>query len=656
MKKKIYFWLVLCNIFLCINSYASIVDINRAKQVAINFMSSKGNYNITVNNVQIKSLNNVPTLYIVNFNQGGWVIIAADDSSYPVAAYNKFGVYSDIGNEPLVELISIYSHQVSTGSLLKSTNSDIADSWDRYSSSFDLKSINYSSNDWLLNTEKGDVRWGQGKNNSGTCTPSYNAKVNSSSNSDCDCGHKPVGCAAVAMGQVMWYWEWPTKYDWNNIPSSITSNTESTKASNIASLLKDCGTKANTSYTFCSGAWTTINNTEEAMVDGFAYKSSLKKKRSGWDHDDAWLDLLRSEIDCGRPIIYRGDKADLSTEKHIFICDGYDQENPDFFHFNWGWRGSYQQSGDPYFSLRNLNPGSSNFTKNQMAIVGISPSYDSYTGSISSVNYSSVKGTTQEIAGDNITLPAQGKELIIETNSNYTLTSGKTIILKPGFHALKGSDFSAKIAAIRSKEDTDIKVEKWINGFSPNNDGINDVLTFKVSNADSWECEIFDVSDQPIFQSAGLIVNGEANVWDGSEAPGNSFEENFLIGIRFKNNYGRSLGNAYVVSVRDNRKSASLLKAIEIDDEADKPISENLNNKSVNFTVYPNPFTDEIKINTSRLFDYYDYSIVNVAGNKLLDDTTVGDTVIKTDSFISGIYIVIIRDHNGMIHRYKVVK
>ena len=73
-------------------------------------------------------------------------------------------------------------------------------------------------------------------------------------------------------------------------------------------------------------------------------------------------------MNAGRPIIYRSCPSSGSGgDCHIFNCDGYDANG--FFHFNWGWSGSF----DGYFSLSALNPGSGEYNSGQGALIGIEP-------------------------------------------------------------------------------------------------------------------------------------------------------------------------------------------------------------------------------------------------------------------------------------------
>ncbi|MBQ5377748.1 MAG: C10 family peptidase, partial [Prevotella sp.] len=80
-------------------------------------------------------------------------------------------------------------------------------------------------------------------------------------------------------------------------------------------------------------------------------------------------------LDAGRPLQYGGQDPN-GDSGHAFVCDGYNSD--DYFHFNWGWAGSY----NGYFSLNNLDTGANNgqagagngvYTRNQNAVFGIEP-------------------------------------------------------------------------------------------------------------------------------------------------------------------------------------------------------------------------------------------------------------------------------------------
>jgi hypothetical protein len=81
-------------------------------------------------------------------------------------------------------------------------------------------------------------------------------------------------------------------------------------------------------------------------------------------------DLMRQELDAGRPILMSGyPRPGTGLEDgHAFVCDGY-AEN-DYFHFNFGWSGD----DDGYYLLKRLTPGFNDYSADQTAWIGLQPS------------------------------------------------------------------------------------------------------------------------------------------------------------------------------------------------------------------------------------------------------------------------------------------
>ena len=217
-------------------------------------------------------------------------------------------------------------------------------------------------------------------------------------------GQTLTGCVATAMGQVMKYWNWPdtgvgehsyieneygllsanfgaTTYDWEHMPNSLTSSSNSTEVEAVATLLYHCGVAVNMDYgTYAQGGSgalheaagnLTVPCAENALRNYFKYSPALWNIVRFDFTDDEWATLLKNEIDHLRPILYTGN--DPSTYVgHEFICDGYDTTG--FFHFNWGWSGD----ANGFFSLGNLN----SFDSHQNALIGIEP--DTLYGSTAS--------------------------------------------------------------------------------------------------------------------------------------------------------------------------------------------------------------------------------------------------------------------------------
>ena len=224
-----------------------------------------------------------------------------------------------------------------------------------------------------------------------------------------------VGCVAIAMAQLMKYYNWPTTgtgsysyvcndgtynygmlsanfgattYDWNNMLNIYqNANSGTTIQQNaVATLCYHCGVAVNMYYTpNFSGAYVTdyeISNStfpdfptaEDALKNYFDYSSSLIGRAKANYSDAQWISMLKSDLDNAHPLIYDGTDQTGEGGGHCFLCDGYDNTNN--FHFNWGWNGWY----DGYFVLSNLTPtsggaggGSYDYSYNQNAIFGAVP-------------------------------------------------------------------------------------------------------------------------------------------------------------------------------------------------------------------------------------------------------------------------------------------
>jgi len=224
-----------------------------------------------------------------------------------------------------------------------------------------------------------------------------------------------VGCVAIAMAQLMKYYNWPTTgtgsysyvcndgtynygtlsanfgattYDWNNMLNIYQNANSGTviQQNAVATLCYHCGVAVNMYYTpNFSGAYVTdyeISNSsfpdfptaEDALKNYFDYSSSLIGRAKANYTDAQWISMLKSDLDNAHPLIYDGTDQIGQGGGHCFLCDGYDNSNN--FHFNWGWNGWY----DGYFILSNLTPtsggaggGSYDYSYNQNAIFGAVP-------------------------------------------------------------------------------------------------------------------------------------------------------------------------------------------------------------------------------------------------------------------------------------------
>ena len=221
-------------------------------------------------------------------------------------------------------------------------------------------------------------------------------------------GRAYTGCVATAMAQIMKYWEYPshgigshsytwsaqtlsanfgeTTYDWSNMNYYYQSyyddlgayhavgTPSSTEIEAVSTLMYHCGVSLNMSYggNSTGGSSASTAAVVDALKTYFNYSLSMDYKIKSNYTNDAWIALVKAELDSDRPLQYRGSSGGGG---HSFICDGYDNSNN--FHFNWGWAGwcnGFYSLGDLTTTDPGSGGGNGNYTSDQGAIFGIRPS------------------------------------------------------------------------------------------------------------------------------------------------------------------------------------------------------------------------------------------------------------------------------------------
>ena len=180
--------------------------------------------------------------------------------------------------------------------------------------------------------------------------------------------HHPVGCVALAMGQVMNYHQWPahgtgsvaykwsgeelsinyddTYFQWDKMLDSYTESSPQESIDAVALLLKATGYSVKTNYT-PTGSGAQSISIGPALGTYFGYDRSMRfLQRNNYSLTD-WEDIIYNSLVTYGPVIYDGISG---AGGHSFICDGY--EGDGYFHFNWGWGGA----SNGYFLLDVLEP------------------------------------------------------------------------------------------------------------------------------------------------------------------------------------------------------------------------------------------------------------------------------------------------------------
>jgi len=364
----------------CINIFAAGISPKVAEIVAKNYylqqfsgkqISDPGKIQFVAVNLQGNPLGDC--IYIFNAPQNeGFVIVSAFDEVRPVLGFSDTGSIPEEFNllpPGFIEILDSYARQIEytlSNDIL--TETEVTEMWRNLLSTEVKPKLQRAVSPLIL------TNWAQSCYYNELCPTDAGAQTGY-------CGHVPVGCVAVAMGQVMKYWNSPvqgtgshsyvcnpygtlsadfenTTYNWASMPNQIGSSDL-----DIATLLFHCGVSVNMQYgPSASGALTSA--TKDALINFFGYSAdALYLSKSSYT-DATWESMLRTELDVSRPLIYSGTG---SLGGHAWVCDGYSGTN--YFHFNWGWNGY----ANGYFYLTNLNPAGYDFTSQQAAIFGIEP-------------------------------------------------------------------------------------------------------------------------------------------------------------------------------------------------------------------------------------------------------------------------------------------
>jgi len=332
-------------------------------------------------------------------NDEGFIIISADDVAVPVLGYSENGSYDD-SNPNFSYWMECLSQEIASAIENNTPQSaEIKAKWDAY--------LNDNATSLRASTAAGvspliQTQWNQDTPYNSLC-PTVNGTLTA------------TGCVATAMAQIMKFWNYPTTgtgsntytppnsaegtsflpitvdfgnttYDWTDMTNTYTTSSTSQQKSAVATLMYHCGVSVNMQYDLASSVGSGAYNEDvgPALVKYFNYDAGVNiLYRDDYSYS-AWTNILKTELDAGRPVLYGGQGTPAG---HSFVCDGYDSDN--LYHFNWGWSGV----SDGYYQLWALNPPAlgiggfaGGFNSEQSAVVGIQPNINSPAPIILSVD------------------------------------------------------------------------------------------------------------------------------------------------------------------------------------------------------------------------------------------------------------------------------
>lgn len=350
-----------------INMSATNIDVNTARLTANNFLkqhvANPGSFNaptladLKLVHVEPSTIDrNANTYYAFNVKGGGFVIVAGDDRINQALGFSDEGQL-DFENMPdnLKALLDNYQEQIE---------------YLQVHPELKVPQHIISNNRSVIVEPLIKAHWGQFK-------PYYLQCPKSSNGS-----YSKVGCAGVQMAQIVHFWQYPitcgpiagyncpalgitieelpaTTFDYSKMLNSychwdfdrqdvVQDTYTEDQAQEVAKLCRYVGQAARMNYS-PSGSGTDGDKKLAGMKILGYNPDAISISRSDGYTNEAWEDLMKVELDAGRPIMY-GARNETSDVGHAFIFDGYDTEG--YFHINLGWFGV----SDGWFLTTVINP------------------------------------------------------------------------------------------------------------------------------------------------------------------------------------------------------------------------------------------------------------------------------------------------------------
>lgn len=476
MRNRYINLFILC--FVACVGYAQPVSIEKATRIGVDFYNDWSAGNVGTPALRARAANaivqtkiwkqkNRNCMYVINLPDSGWVLVSGDERTMPILAMSSNGTFPEEEEMPpaMFALLEDYADEImfiqdSVSNAIVHPDWQLLENNTVLIQSRNIDNGNgsnlYTPGTGLLNRPyRGEVSWNQQGHNGYdwdyvlnkpiyNCNYTYNKFCPKWYLADGQCGTY-VGCTAVAMAQIMWYWQWPHTgyihsgidtngngigavelhlYDWDKMPTELTDATPMEEVDMVAGFLRDCGYAVEMKYGEDGSASTQLK-AKAALINTFSYSNDIEYKirmvTANWDRK------IRDEINAGRPVLYRGQR---NNNGHEFVIDGYDAVYPDKFHVNWGYGGNY----NVYCTFADLGFENSNgetikYDNFQTALFGIQPAPACGSASVNGGNNYRV-GVAGEVSVSNLTVPSG------QTAVYY---SGTSVRLLPGFHASAGS-------------------------------------------------------------------------------------------------------------------------------------------------------------------------------------------------------------------------
>ena len=320
MKKNLLFSILL----------TTLLNANSEFDIASNFLKYK-DIDKQIISQEVLKKDNQEVAYLYNLYNSGYIIIPLVQTSSPIKSYSFDSNYKNLPDSYKKFLLNQLYLEANNRTLKRVIDDEFSKRWDflkNYTPS--NKKILYS---YIPNTNLLTTTWNQNY--------PYNKYLPKIDNQQ-----TLAGCVQVAMGQIMKYYNYPSKamgvfnynglkanlnkyYNWDIMPSNWSDGLEY-QNDELAYLIKD--------LVVLNKATLGVNETLaspnlQALVENYKYSTTINKIDLQDISQDEFITTIKSQIDLSQPIL-------LSLPGHMVVVDGYrDDDSGDYLHLNMGWDG-----------------------------------------------------------------------------------------------------------------------------------------------------------------------------------------------------------------------------------------------------------------------------------------------------------------------------
>ena len=323
-----------------------------------NGLSLKGRYkSVSIN--KIKDIKIVLTsafdtaLYIVNYENNGFVIISGDKRLQPVLAFSSANSFpSDFSKCPAacIEWMMKVKDVVEKVKKNDKKPDPVLDATWQNMTLQQTQPIDPPppcTDESLIYGPLISTNWGQGAGFNDSLPAQYNYGCSGMPN-----GKMLAGCTAVAMAQVMKYHNFPTTYAWSVMPNNYSPFDQG--MGEIARLIKNINIAMPATYA-CTYTSCVENDVSSKLKNNFSFTSATYASYN--------LNSIINNIVANRPVILNGGSEE---ERHAWVCDGYEYfkycvyingvlmgtNEFQYLDMNWGWNGAC----NGWYNVYSFNP------------------------------------------------------------------------------------------------------------------------------------------------------------------------------------------------------------------------------------------------------------------------------------------------------------